>query len=89
MKAALATEGIYSMGTGRYAEVATYDGSEKVSGVAVRPDEIEIHVVARFPLPKPIPQIADDLHRRVGSETGGRKTSIFFTDLEVAQDEDL
>ena len=88
-KAALATEGIYSMGAGRFAEVATYKGSEKVSGVAVRPDEIEVHVVARFPLPKPIPQIADDLRRRVRLETGGRKTSIIFTDLEVAQDENL
>lgn len=88
-QAALATDGIYSMGTGRYAEVATYEGSEKVSGVAVRPDEIEVHVVARYPLPKPIPQIANDIRERVSLQGGNRKTTVVFEDIEVVQDENL
>ena len=53
--AALATEGVYSMGRGRFVEAATYEGSEKVSGVAVTPEVLEIHIVARYPLPSPIP----------------------------------
>ncbi len=88
-QAALATDGIYSMGTGRYAEVATYEGSEKVSGVAVRPDEIEVHVVARYPLPKPIPQIANDVRERISLRGGNRKTTVVFEDIEVVQDENL
>ena len=56
-EAALATEGVHSMGRGRYVEAATYEGSEKVSGVVVKPDELEIHIVARYPLPSPIPEI--------------------------------
>jgi hypothetical protein len=88
-QAALATDGIYSMGTGRYAEVATYEGSEKVSGVAVRPDEIEVHVVARYPLPKPIPQIANDVRERISLQGGNRKTTVVFEDIEVVQDENL
>lgn len=88
-QAALATDGIYSMGTGRYAEVATYEGSEKVSGVAVRPDEIEVHVVARYPLPKPIPQIANDVRERISPQGGNRKTTVVFEDIEVVQDENL
>ena len=88
-EAALATEGVYSMGRGRYVEAATYEGSEKVSGVVVTPDDLEIHVVARYPLPRPIPEIAENIRERVAPEAGGRKTTVVVDDLEVADDESL
>ena len=88
-QAALATEGVYAMGRGRYAEAATYEGSEKVSGVVVKPDEVEVHIVARYPLPKPIPQIANTIMERVSPQAGGRKTTVVVEDLEVAEDENL
>ena len=87
--AALATEGVYSMGRGRYVEAATYEGSEKVSGVVVTPEDLEIHIVARYPLPKPIPEIAENIRERVAPEAGGRKTMVVVDDLEVADDESL
>ncbi len=87
--AALATEGIHSMGRGRYVEAATYEGNEKVSGVIVGPEELEIHVIARYPLPKPIPEIAESIRQRVAPEAGGRKTTVVVEDLEVAADENL
>ena len=87
--AALATEGIYSLGGGRFVEAATYEGSEKVSGVVVDPATVEIHVVARYPLPKPIPEIAESIRERLAPEAGGRKTTIVVDDLEVGADEDL
>ncbi len=34
------------MGRGRYVEAATYEGSEKVLGVVVGPEDLEIHIVA-------------------------------------------
>ena len=77
------------MGRGRYVEAATYEGSEKVSGVVVRPDEVEVHIVARYPLPKPIPQIAGSIMDRVSPQAGGRKTIVVVEDLEVAEDEIL
>jgi hypothetical protein len=88
-EAALTTEGVDSMGGGRYVEAATYEGSEKVSGVVVRPDELEIHVVARYPLPRPIPEIAGDIRERVAPQAGGRKTTVVVEDLEVGADENL
>ena len=88
-EAALATEGVHSMGRGRYVEAATYEGSEKVSGVVVKPDEVEVHIVARYPLPKPIPQIAGSIMDRVSPQAGGRKTIVVVEDLEVAEDEIL
>jgi uncharacterized alkaline shock family protein YloU len=87
--AALATEGVYSMGRGRYVEAATYEGSEKVSGVVVTPEDLEIHIVARYPLPKPIPEIAESIRERVAPEAGGRKTMVVVDDLEVIGDEGL
>jgi uncharacterized alkaline shock family protein YloU len=87
--AALATEGVYSMGRGRFVEAATYEGSEKVSGVVVTPEDLEIHIVARYPLPSPIPEIAENIRERVAPEAGGRKTMVVVDDLEVAGDEGL
>ena len=77
------------MGRGRYVEAATYEGSEKVSGVVVGPEELEIHVVARYPLPRPIPEIAESIRDRVAPEAGGRRTTVVVEDLEVAADENL
>jgi hypothetical protein len=88
-EAALATEGVHSMGRGRWVEAATYEGGEKVSGVIVRPEELEIHIVARYPLPKPIPEIAGDIMERVAPRAGDRKTHVVVEDLEVAEDESL
>ncbi len=82
-QAALATEGVYSMGRGRYVEAATYEGSEKVSGVVVNPEEVEIHIVARYPLPKPIPEIARSIMERVAPQAGNRRTVVVVEDLEV------
>jgi uncharacterized alkaline shock family protein YloU len=83
-QAALATEGVHSMGRGRYVEAATYEGNEKVSGVVVRPEEVEIHIVARYPLPKPIPEIASSIMERVAPQAGDRRTVVVVEDLEVA-----
>ena len=87
-EAALATEGVHSMGRGRFVEAATYEGSEKVSGVVVRPEEVEIHVVLRYPLPRPIPEIAGNIMERVAPQAGNRKTNVVVEDLEV-MDENL
>lgn len=88
-EAALATEGVHSLGTGRYVEAATYEGSEKVTGVVVRPDEIEIHIVARYPLPKPIPEISRSIVERVSSQAGDRRTTVVVEDIEMEPDENL
>ena len=82
-QAALATEGVYSMGRGRYVEAATYEGGEKVSGVVVNPEEVEIHIVARYPLPKPIPEISRSIMERVAPQAGDRRTVVVVEDLEV------
>ncbi len=88
-EAALATEGVHSLGRGRFVEAATYEGGEKVSGVVVKPEVLEIHIVARYPLPKPIPEISRSIMERVAPQAGGRRTTVVVEDLEVAGDESL
>lgn len=88
-EAALATEGVHSLGRGRFVEAATYEGGEKVSGVVVNPDEVEVHIVARYPLPRPIPEISRDIMERMAPQAGGRRTTVVVENLEVADDERL
>lgn len=88
-EAALATEGVYSLGTGRYVEVATYGAGEKVTGVVVSPDEVRVHIVVRYPPPEPIPALAERIRERVASKSGGRAATVVVEDLEVEQDENL
>lgn len=87
-EAALATEGVHSLGTGRFVEAATYEAGEKISGVVVDSDEVRVHVVVLYPLPKSIPEISEDIMERVASSVGDRRTTVIVEDLEVA-DEDL
>ena len=77
------------MGRGRFVEAATYEGGEKVSGVVVKPEELEIHIVARYPLPKPIPEISRSIMERVAPQVGDRRTTVVVEDLEVADDEGI
>ena len=88
-EAVLATDGVYSLGSGRYAEAATYGAGEKVTGVVVNPDEVRVHIVVRYPLPEPIPALAERVRERAASITGGRSTTVVVEDLEVVRDENL
>ncbi len=88
-EAVLATNGVYSLGTGRYAEAATYGAGERVIGVVVAPHEVRVHIVVRYPLAEPIPALAGRIREQVFSMAGGRATTVVVEDLEVAQDENL
>ena len=75
-EAALATEGVYSLGTGRYAEAATYGAGEKVTGVVVTVDEVRVHIVVRYPLSEPIPALAERVRKRVAPRAEGRPATV-------------
>ncbi len=88
-EATLATGGVHSLGTGRYAEAATYGAGEKVSGVVVSDDEVRVHVVAGYPLSEPIPALAERIREKVAPRAGGRAATIVVEDLEVTSNEGL
>lgn len=80
-EAALAADGVFELGKGLFVEAATYDGGEKVSGVVVDDDSVEVHLVLDYPLLKPIPEIDRDLKRTLGSKSGGRTMNLIFEDV--------
>ncbi len=88
-EAALATDGVYALATGRFVEAATYGAGEKVTGVVVGPDEVRVHIVVRWPLPEPIPVLAERVREKVAPGTLGRTTTVVVEDVEVVQDENL
>ena len=88
-EAALSTTGVHSMGAGRYAEAATYGAGEKVTGVVVAPDEVQVHIVAVYPLAESIPALADRVREKVALRSGGRPATVIVEDLEVEQNENL
>ncbi|AHY45554.1 Hypothetical Protein RradSPS_0271 [Rubrobacter radiotolerans] len=80
-EAALATEGVFDLGRGRFVEAATYEGGEKVSGVVVDDDSVEVHIVLNYPLPKPLPELDRELKERLAPASGGRRTTLVFEDV--------
>jgi hypothetical protein len=89
-EAALATDGVYALATGRFVEIATYGAGEKVTGVVVGPDEVRVHIVVRWPLPEPIPTLAERVREKVASlGAAGRPTTVVVEDVEVVRDENL
>ncbi|HVF00046.1 MAG TPA: hypothetical protein VNA27_01725 [Rubrobacteraceae bacterium] len=87
--AALAIEGVASLGTGRWVEAATYGAGEKVTGVVVSPDEVRVHIVANYPPPEPLQALAERVRERVASRAGGRPAMVVVEDIEVIRDENL
>jgi hypothetical protein len=77
------------LATGRFVEAATYGAGEKVTGVVVGPDEVRVHIVVRWPLPEPIPVLAERVREKVAPGTLGRTTTVVVEDVEVVQDENL
>ena len=88
-EAALATDGVYALATGRFVEAATYGAGEKVTGVVVGPDEVRVHIVVRWPLPEPIPANAERVREKVAPGALGRTTTVVVEDVEVVRDENL
>ena len=86
--AALATEGVHSMGRGRFVEAATYEGRRESRGWwSAR--RIWRSTSPTYPLPRPIPEIAENIRERVAPQAGGRRTRVVVEDLEVGEIERL
>ncbi len=88
-EAALATDGVDSLNAGPMPEIATYGPGEKVVGVIVTEDEVELHIVASYPLESPIPELNTKIREKVAPKAEGRAVTIAVDDLRAADDEDL
>lgn len=66
---------------GRFGTIATYLPAHRVRGVAVRDDEVEIAVIARYG--RPLPMIAEEIRDAVTGLTGGRRIDVEIDDLVI------
>lgn len=62
-------------------EVATYLPGRRVTGVRVRPDEVQVHVVGVYGIP--VAQIGADIRTAVGPLVHGLPVSVSIDDLAV------
>jgi uncharacterized alkaline shock family protein YloU len=74
---------VAGLSSGPFGSVATYLPGESVPGVAVRDDEIEIHVVASYG--SPLPEVAMAVREAVGDLAGGRPVNVTIDDVRITQ----
>ncbi|PRX95747.1 Asp23/Gls24 family envelope stress response protein [Allonocardiopsis opalescens] len=67
---------------GPYGAVATYLPGERLTGVAVRADAVEVWVVARYG--RPLPEIAEQVRAAVAAEVPGRRVDVGIGDIVAA-----
>ena len=79
--AVLARPDVAALSRGPFGTVATYLPGDLVPGVAVRDDEVEVHVVARYG--RPVREIADDVRAAVVPHAGDRAVTIVVDDLDI------
>lgn len=83
----VSTEGVHSLGTGSFAEVATYGPGDKVLGVIVTEEEVEVHIIALYPLRSSIPQLANELRERLIPGVESRRVDVVVEDIAPADEE--
>ncbi|MDP9389608.1 MAG: hypothetical protein M3Q48_17255 [Actinomycetota bacterium] len=74
---------VASLSGGELGEVATYLPGRKVSGVRVRDNRVELHLVTRWGVA--VPDLESDVRAAVAPLVGNRAVDIHVDDLEVPE----
>lgn len=72
---------VAALSRGPFGTVATYLPGGSVGGVAVRDDEVEVHVVARYGTP--VPETASRVRDAVRPYAGGRAVTVVVDDIDA------
>lgn len=78
-----ACPGVAGLSAGPFGTLATYLPGEIVPGVAVRDDEIDVHLIARYGTP--LPDLAAAVRDAVGKLAAGRRVNVTIEDLVPAE----
>jgi hypothetical protein len=71
---------VADLSNGPFATVATYLPGRKVSGVALRDDEVEVSIVVRQG--RPLPEIADEVRAAIAPLVGGRPVNVHIGGMQ-------
>jgi hypothetical protein len=91
---ALSTEGVHSLGTGSFSEIATYGPGEKVLGVIATEEHVEVHIIALYPPKTSIPDLVHGLRQELIPKAESRRVDVVVEDItqegeEVAEGESV
>lgn len=79
--AARATEGVVDLSSGPFGTVSTPIPRGRIEGVALRPDSVQVGVVARYG--PPLPEIAEAVLAAVRTLAQGREVHVSIEDVET------
>jgi uncharacterized alkaline shock family protein YloU len=71
---------VAELSSGPFETVATYLPGRKVSGVALRDDEVEVSIVVRQG--RPLPEIADEVRAAIAPLVGGRPVNVHIGGMQ-------
>lgn len=74
-----AAPGVAALSGGRLGGVGTYLPGRRVTGVVVRADDLEVHVIGRYGVS--VTEIAADVRRAVEPYAGDRTVHVIIEDL--------
>ena len=78
--ATLACPSVAGLTAGAMGQVATYLPGRRIQGVRVRPEGVEVHVVARW---RPaLPEVGDEIRAAVQPLAPGLPVSVYIDDIE-------
>lgn len=69
------------LSSGALSEIATYLPGRRVIGVRARDEELEVHVVGKWPVPLPL--VADEVRAAVTPLSEGLPVGIYIDDIDV------
>jgi hypothetical protein len=71
---------VADLSSGPFGTVATYLPGKRVSGVALRDDEVEISIIVRQG--RPLPEIADEVRAAVAPFVGDRPVNVHIGGMQ-------
>jgi uncharacterized alkaline shock family protein YloU len=74
-----AVPGVAALSGGRLGGVGTYLPGRRITGVLIRGEDIEVHVVGRYGVP--VAEIAAEVRRAVEPSAGDRTVHVIIEDL--------
>lgn len=77
----LSCPGVVAMHGGLAGEAATYLPGSRVIGVRILRDRVEVHVIARWPVP--VREIAEQVWTATSPAVGGRRVDVVIGDVEL------
>lgn len=83
VRAVLSCLGVAAMHGGLAGEAASYLPGERVTGVRVLPDSVEVHVVARWPVPAA--ELAEQIRGATVRAARGRPVDVVIGDLVLPE----